>query len=66
MGFHVPGGRRDPGSQGYAVNEGDTAEGDSFEEMGAQGYGAADVVSRYGGSIEVEGLYQLGEEPRLA
>ena len=62
----MAGGRGDPGSQGHAVYQGDAVEGDAFEEVGAQGYGAADVVSCYGGGFEVQGLYQLGQEPRLA
>jgi hypothetical protein len=32
----------------------------------AQGYRAADVVAGYGGGFEVQSLYELGEEPRLA
>jgi hypothetical protein len=64
--FDVSGRRGDPGSQGDAVYYYDAAEGDAFEQVGAQRYRTADVVAGYGRSIEVQGFYKLGQAKLLA
>src|SRR5215217_9115190 len=59
--FYVPGGGGYPGAEDDTVDEGDASEGHTFEQVGAQGDRAPDIVAGYRGRLEFPGLYQLGE-----